>query len=475
MLVADDGGPVTRQPRGWRFRASVVVGVIVYAMVLEYAYVTFIAPKFGYLRYYYVEPDRVLMWLGLCAHIVTAWTFNARWQRPSDVMAWLTLSFVVLPIGVVPFFSGALKSSEALAWSLGSAFVLLVMNWLWSIRAPDVIPVVRRGSLMLWAVVFGFTAVTYTSMAFTVGLTIDIHSLLSVYDVRDEYKSALTAASPIVGYLVSNQGYVINPLLMSIGALKKNIPLVLIGILGQLLIYSETGFKTIFLSVPVAIALGLMLKGKTQPRSTLFFHAVNLVAIASVVIDSIRDVSVVQIFVNRLMITSGYLTAIYADFYSEAPKHLWSYSFLSGITTSPYDAPPSIYLGQKYFGFEELNVNANLFADGFANLGVAGIAIEALVLVGAVILLNMTARGLPISLISGTLLLPVIALANGSPITALFSYGLLLSALVFALVPRDDFQGFRPDHIREPDDHVPAGAPRLRFRQSLQAHPTYRR
>ncbi|MFC4371252.1 hypothetical protein [Citricoccus nitrophenolicus] len=450
-----------------------MVGVIVYAWILEYAYVEFIAPKFSYLRYYYVEPDRTLLWLGLSAHILTAWTLRPRWKRPSDVMAWLTLSFVVLPIGIVPFFSGALSSTEALAWSLGSAGALFVMNFVWSIRTQSWIPVVQRGSSVLWVLIVGFSAVTYLSMASTTGLTIDVHSLLSVYDVRDDYKTSLATASPIIGYLVTNQGNVINPLLMSIGAIKRNVPMMLAGIFGQVLIYSATGFKTIFLSIPVAIILGLILNRRKQPRSTLFFHAVNVVAIASVLVDSIRDISVVQIFVNRLMITSGYLTAIYADFYSTAPKHVWSYSFLSGIASSPYDAPPSIYLGQRYFGFEDLNVNANLFADGFANLGVAGIAIEALILVAAVILLNITARGLPVSIIAGTLLLPVIALANGSPITALFSYGLLLSALAFAVIPRETFakapleergdeskNGAQGKHATESSGHVGSAATR---------------
>ncbi|MGM7671230.1 hypothetical protein [Microbacterium sp. A93] len=426
-----------RKPGKLAFRLSIILGVVVYALVLEYAYVNFAADRFAYLRYYYVEPDRVLMGIGLCAHILTGWTLSAKWRRPSDVIAWMTFSLVVVPIGVIPFFSGAIGGWEAFGWSVGSAATLLVMNKVWSVRAATFVPIVVRQSAWLWSTIAVFSVATYGVMAVTVGLSIDLPGLFSVYDIRSEYKSTLAETSPLLGYLVSNQGNVINPLIMVLGAKRKGLPLILIGIVGQLLIYSDTGFKAIFLSVPVAVGLGWFLRNRSSLRSGLFLHSVNVIAILSIVIETFREIGIVQILVNRLMINAGYLTAMYADFYGGAPKHKWSYSFLEGVTQSPYQMSPAQYLGESYLGFEGLNANANFFADGFANWGIMGIVIEAAILLITALVLNSAARGLPISLVVGVLLLPMIGLVNGSPITSLLSYGFVLATIIFALCPRE--------------------------------------
>lgn len=421
----------------WRFRLSLAIAVVLYAWIMEYAYVNFIATKFGYLKYYYEDPNRILMSIGLCFHVIAGWTLKRRWQRPSDVVAWLTFGFVVLPIGIVPFFSGAISEHEAFIWSIGVAMALVVMNKMWSVPTLSVVPIHFGGSGLLWSFLIGVSILTYGMMATTVGLSLDVHSLFNVYDARDDYKASLAGSSALLGYLVSNQGNVVNPLLMALGAKKRNFALIGLGIVGQLLIYSLTGFKTVFLSVPVAIGLGWFLSTRAQPRSLFYMHTINAVSLLSILIDSVKDISIVQIVVNRLLVTSGYLMAIYADYYTDAPKHMWSYSFLSKFVETPYNEPPAAHLGIVYFNIDNLVVNANLFADGFANLGVGGILIEAFVLVAAVLLLNSAARGVPLSVVAGTLLLPVIALANGSPITALLSYGLLMSGVVFALYPRD--------------------------------------
>lgn len=411
--------------------------ITVYVAIIEIAYATLIAPRFGYMKYYYVEPNRIAMILSVAAHYASALTLAPRWKTATDSMSWLLLFFVTLPVATVPFYSGALDTLQALGISLLAALTLVVADRIWR-RTPLGIPVMRRGGWWLtWMTAIGFSSVTYISMLLSTGISFDIHGLFDVYDQRLDYKNAIAGSSPIVAYLVSNQGNVINPLIMTLGAMRRNIPIVLVGILGQLVIYSATGFKTIFISVPVAVGLGWFLAKRSEPSSLLFFSAVNLVALATVIIDLVRDTALAQIFVNRLMVTSGFLTAVYVDYYSGRDKHAWSYSFLEGITAQSYLQPPATHLGRVYFGSNELSVNANLFADGFANWGVPGIVVEAAVLIVIGLLLNSASRGLPISIISAVLLLPIIALANGSPIEGLLSFGLLLSVVVLATIPRD--------------------------------------
>ena len=304
-----------------------------------------------------------------------------------------------------------------------------------------IVPIARSSATNLWLFVAVFSVATYALIFLSFGFSLRLVGLTDVAPTRALYKGTLSSIGPLVGYLVSNQSNVVNTFILTYGARTRNYGMITAAVIGQALIYSATGFKTAIMSVPLCILVGLYSRRINSITGRGFVLYTLAIALAAIVIDSIRDFNLTQVIINRLLVTSGYLTPIYLVLYDGKDKALWAYSFLSGITPDSYHGvSPGYYVGQEFLNRPDVQANANLFADGFANLGIFGIAIEALFLVALLFVLNSAARGLPVYIVVGTIAVPGIAIANGSPITSALSYGLLASIVLFALIPRDIFK-----------------------------------
>ncbi|WIV45292.1 hypothetical protein [Glutamicibacter nicotianae] len=157
---------------------------------------------------------------------------------------------------------------------------------------------------------------------------------------------------------------------------------------------------------------------------------------STVILDRFFSFGAVDIVVNRMLITAGHLTPYYLKVYEEHNWHYWSYSFLSGIVEPTHEMTPGFYVSVMSFNRPDIQSNANMFADGYANLGYLGIIIEAVFLAMVLLLINSSSRGLPIQIVMPTLILPAFALCNGSPFTGFLSFGLGLPIIMFALIPR---------------------------------------
>ena len=116
------------------------------------------------------------------------------------------------------------------------------------------VPVIRRptpsiGTYVLLLVAFGLTVDGYLLATF--GIRFDLPGLAEVYDVRSSFRDAVGGGVGAIaaGYLVPWAGNAINPLLMTIGIVRRRWLLVVLGLVGQVLIYQVTGFKSILFSV----------------------------------------------------------------------------------------------------------------------------------------------------------------------------------------------------------------------------------
>jgi hypothetical protein len=418
---------------------SLFVGTLVFAAILQYAYAELIAPQFGYMRFKYTPPDLGFSLPALAAAYVVGVLLPRSLKRPSDAVLWMLWTLVVLPISLVPFYAPGLKPGEALLLALGTCALFAGIRAVVSLPELNFVPVNRSSAGLFWAFVVGFSGVTYVYMLATFGFEAQLTSLTDVYGTRFEYRDSLTAAGPILAYLIFNQGNVVNTFLITYAVWSRRWVLLVVGVLGQMWIFSATGYKTVALSIPVCIAIGWLVSRSQAVNGRLLIHSVNAVAVGAIFLDSIKDSGLVNILINRMLITAGHLTPIYVDVYQDQEKAVWAYSFLKGIVPDPYGTSPAFFVGEAYYGNPALTANANLIADGYANLGVAGVLIEAAFLIVLLLAINSAARRLPLAPVLGTMILPSFALANGSPFSAALTFGFVLATVLLALVPRDRF------------------------------------
>lgn len=417
-----------------------LLALLAYAAVLHWTFQHEIAPVFAYLGARYAAPDPLNYVLVALALAIVALTLPGRIGTPADWMTWVLFIVVGIPAALIPQYSQILDRGPALVLGLVVSGVFLALSLLGRAgpgRASGLR--LRVPMTLVWVAVAGFSLVTYAWVGATSGLALVSFDVTRIADMRAAYRDEL-AAGPLLGYLIRYQGSVLNPFLMAAGVLRRSWVLALAGTVGQAALFSATGYKLFYFAIPAALGVAFALRRGRSLTGLAVTAGVTMASLVAILADHIRGGPLlwVEIFIDRMLVVPGMLTAAYVWVYDDRPKHLWTYSIINPIGPETYHGePPGIVVGILFSGSRNANANANFMADGYANLGWTGLAIESLVVVAILWWLNATGRHLPIALTAPMLLIPALTLANGSAFTALTTGGVVFAGLLMACLPAD--------------------------------------
>ncbi|AMM19181.1 hypothetical protein AX769_02340 [Frondihabitans sp. PAMC 28766] len=439
-----------------------VAGVVVYALTLQWVYATLVSPEFAYIGYFYSTPPWFVTTFCIAATSAVALLLPRTITRVSHVIVWVLLVVCVAPAMLMAPYTGYLTSGQAILVSttVGASFAIVALG----VRtAPS-----RLGApkglrpAFVWAAIAVYSAVTYTLMTATLGLSLRFVQLSEVYDVRDEYKDDI-AGSGALAYMISPQANIINPYLIAHGLINRKWWLVLVGVFGQYLIYSASGFKTVLFATPAILLIAFLFRSRRVPAAHSFvFGSVALMAASAAADLAQGNSTLTSLFSRRFLLTPGLLTSVYAKFFGENPQSHLSHSVLHWWTSSPYDTAPALTVGQFMRPGSKLAANANIFADGFANFGYAGFVGVGVLLLVFLRVLDHVSRGLPLGLAAMVMVMPSITLSNTAILTSLLSHGLAAGVVLLAIIPRPpSAEGHVPDAEARPAEPVrsPIGSP----------------
>ncbi|CAG7574081.1 hypothetical protein FB554_2249 [Barrientosiimonas humi] len=441
--------------RSGRLRFLSALICLALAWVLQKVYRDIVYPQFNYLGYSYQDPQLAPYALALAIVCLCAMLLPVKLRRPSDTIVWILFVVAGLPAILVPHYGGPLEASQAAMLSAQSGAVMLAITV--AARRNPLSLTLPRISLpvgVFWTGVAVYSLGVYTLIFAQFGVPTSVPNLLDVYDVRGDYRTALEGAA-ILSYLIPTQAGVVNPIVIARGLQRGKTALILLGLTGQIVIFAASGLKSVILSTPALILFYAILRRDRFSYGWLIALGTFIGALGSMVADLARGTATwTSISVRRFLLTPGLLAAAYVYVFDEAEKGYWAYSFLSSFRTYPYTESPPFMVGRIYFGREGMNSNASLFADGFANLGFLGMAIEGGALIVLLWLVNASTQGLPNALATLTFVVPAIALANSSVFTTALTHGLIAGILLSMLMARED-------RGRERDDARGAAPPLL--------------
>lgn len=416
---------------------AVILGAVSYIVALNAIYIFHISPQFSYMGYVFQPAPLGILIIAWVAAWLPSWWLPIQLSRPSQVVYWLLYVLVYVPATFMPFFSlgRPLISLLALLGALVIAFAFIGLIY----RLPIIaLTRLHLPPLIFWAIV-GLLGLSLSGLVVTsFGFSFDLPGILEVYDVRADFKEA--EASRLANYSVSWLGNVIFPLVISVSLIRRNIALLILGVLGQLFIFSVTGFKSVLFSSGLLIALLIALYGRGRLFGLMVMWGMASLVAITWLLDILSNSPIFSsLFVRRLIITPGILTGWYYDFFSENPKAQLGHSILRSFVDYPYDRLPPLLIGRDYFGREETYANANLWADAFANFGFWGIAVFTLVLMLILWLFDSLVhkRGFG-QLALATLLLgiPAFTLSNTALLTSLLTHGILLAWMILFFLPK---------------------------------------
>lgn len=430
-------------------RSFIVVplAMFLYALALHWTYKEIIQPAFSYMGQRYEPAEFGLVAATWLTATVVCLTLPKKIETPSAVIIWVLFVVTIAPTILMSTYLGIVDQSEAVLMSMGFGAALAAVSLLVR-RFKHPRPLIKSLSVTsFWLLIGVFSGFVYVYLALTAGLSLQFLSIFEVYDVREDYAEVLSGAG-ILGYLVSTQANVVNPIIISRGLYGKNWMMVAVGVVGQLILYSGTGFKTILFSIPALLIVALLFRRKGSPQGLTFAWGAAGVILVAATVDSLQHGLLwSSLFARRFLITPASLSSRYYEYYSNTEFEMLSHSILRPFFANPpHQYGPARMIGYSVSGSTSLAANANLFADGYAHFGWFGVGAIALLLIVFLRIVDRVAFGLPAAAASLVVVMPSIALSNTSMLTAMFSHGLAAMVLLLALAPRTGWgEGARAD------------------------------
>lgn len=427
-----------REPKKIPVRKIVVIpaAIALYAVIIHWVYRDTLAPLFGYAGYEYQAPSHpvfpIAVWL---ITVIAGWFLPARISKPSSLILWVLFTVMLAPSLLLSPYIGSLSEGRSVAVSCGLALAFIAVCLGVHRSKPAEGFLKRPSATTFWLVVIGFSGFVYAYLAITAGLSFRFHSFEDVYDIRSEYVNELEAAG-LLGYLVSTQANVVNPLIMARGIHARKPVILLVGALMQLVLYSVTGFKTILLSMAAIAILVIIFRRNAAPRGAVFLWGASGVVVVAAAVDAWRDSIIwTSLFTRRFLVTPGRLSNLYFEFYGDKPAHMLSGTAFIPKFNNDYEYGPSRTISLWVTGSETTSMNANFFANGFSQFHWAGVFGAALILIVYLRVLDRAAVGIPVSATALIVVMPAITLSNTAIYTAMLSHGLVVALICLALCP----------------------------------------
>lgn len=417
-----------------RERALLLFTATLFVAGFYLSYAKLIQPYYGYEGFGLFPrtlADSVMSW-GIA--LAPATVLPTRWTRPSGLVVWIMYVLAYVPSVLVPVWSLDKPYAElvTLQFFLLTSFSVLALVSYWP---PLPVRRVRVRSHVFWAV-FTFTAIgVYASLYSSFGFRLP-PGIFDVYAVRLEARQVVAQTGRFLGYALRLASNMVAPFLIAVGLMNRRAWVVGLGVLASLAVYSFDGTKSTLLA-PLAIVGMWLFTRESPPRASRFMLIGAGIVWGFSMVDMVLGRPLLTgVFLRRVMAVPGLLTGYYYDFFSKNPPFVWSYSVLAPFVPNPYPyAAPAFLVGDVYFGNAATSANANLWADGFANLGFVGMVLETLILAGYLWLYDGIARRRDRTFAQLMMVLASFTLSNASVLTSLWTHGLFAILVLLFMAP----------------------------------------
>lgn len=410
--------------------------MVLFRFLLDMSYGTIVSETLSYVGYEYSPRGFVGISVSYLFTIILASLFSPDLRSVSRVVVFYLFLFTYVPISTLYAQNDSLGSSPY--FLLTACFLLLILGV--RVMHPELrkslVPRFKKG----FAIKFSLVAavITLAVLLAKYGVPSRLPSLMEVYDVRESYKETF---SRLIGYAVGWQGNVFNGFLFIVGILRRRMLLVTVALLLQVYLYSITGFKSLLFSYIFIIWLVIGSRFFSRYLAHYLVGTICLSLVAIIVSTKyVEDLVLLPgIFLARLYFVPALLFNYYYDFFSYHYIDLFAQNLpVSLFINSNYKIPIPYVIGDYYFGRAEMSANANFFANGYANLGIAGCLLVTLILIAILHGLDLLSAGKNQLLVLSVVAMPMFYLTNSSFQTTFLTHGFLMAITIIFLLPEEE-------------------------------------
>jgi hypothetical protein len=437
-------GPAKKINLGSALRISMPVTILLFCAGFNYSYVYWVSPTWSYMGVTYKSPDMALVVVAyLLASVVCALS-PLRIRRPSQIIYWFLFFTVYIPGLFVPLYLQLDNGFTLLLLQLSLAAGMLLIGISYKLRLLNMrlYPVDQR---LFWGVFSVLFLLGNAAVLYSFNGKLHLASYEEVYAVRMPAKQIL-AANPAIGYIIHLLSLVMNPLLMGYGLVSRRKKLFVLGMLGEVFLYTTGADKQLMAAPIIVFILYYTIKrdrGGWAPKMGLFFAAIFFVLTTMAITAKPGAIFNLSSFVLvRSFAAPGVEMGQYQYFFENLPHtYLGNVTGINLFVANPYARP----MGEEvtsFYGitskYGAVNANATFFAsDGIGGFGLPGIPLMGILCALVFWILDSCARKYPLKFSVPALALIIVSLTNVSLFSTLAGNGLIVWILLFIIMPRD--------------------------------------
>ena len=415
-----------------------MIVILVYTAILLWAYATIISPYFSYFGYYLNWPSTTEMAVLICLVLVPTLLMPSRLIKPSQLVSWWMYVTVYIPSVLLPPLSLSLNTAKLMRLELSLLVAMSALAVMSRLRAIPFRPLkIRPRVFWIALAVFWIATLAFVASHFNLStLIVNLASLFlggSEYTIRNGFFDELSQAGRLLGYATGQIGEAVDPFLIAYGLVaRRKLPLAA-GIAGQLILFSVIGAKSVLFSTLFIAIVFFLLRWFRNSFSLALGGVLISVVLLSAGADYLSNgIFLSSITTRRTLLDPGLLTGFYYEHYSENEQAGLAYHFANPGESVP---APSYEIGLVYFGDEHVDANANLWAEGYADFGLAGIAGFTLLLGAMVWFYDSVSLRQNRILAIVVFAMQAFSFSNSAPLTTLITHGGLMSALLLWAAP----------------------------------------
>jgi len=430
-------------------RLRSLLAVAAYAGVLLWVYATILSPLFSYEGYRLAWPGPpTMVWL-IALALGPAPFLPHTLSRPSALIVWWLYLAAYIPSILVPALSLSMSWENLFPLHISLAVSMGLLCLACSCR-PLAVGQMNLSPTLFWSV---FALIWLTGLAFASGQSSVLANVGSLftgateYDIRGQVQRVVTGGNRVLAYVLGELGQALNPFLLTLGIVRRRGIYLAAGIIGQLIVFGVTGFKTVVLSAIFLPLVFLVIRRWRCNFGFAFTSGVIAVMLTCAIVDQVSGgIFFSSLFTRRTLAGPGLLTGFYFDHFSQVSHAGIAYHLHRDA--SVLDASREI--GLVYFGSSNVDANANLWAEGFADLGVPGILGFTLITALMIWLYDSIAHRRNLELAVLLAVMPAVGLSNSAPTTVMITHGGLAAAMLLYLAPLDPADAAEPEEPHEP-------------------------
>jgi len=413
-----------------------ILAAMFYTVCFNVVYIYVLANRYEYFSFHPVLLEDLLIFG--CVAILPVIFMPRMLKKPSSIIIWLLYILVFIPSCIIPLFALNINRPYLFSNLLIMIICFMILNVVRMLKTIH-FPAIRINEKIIWFLFECLVSLVLIAVFVKYRKIMHLSSISTVYEQRKIAARAIVSRS-IFAYLIFWLESVICPFLIVCGVFLKKYIALLIGICGQLMVYSIFAGKGTLFSIVFLIAMLLFFKIKKNKLSlTAFFYYIIIFIGLSVLVDHLifHHGFMVGHFVRRVLYIPGLLTGWYFVFFQHYSHYFLSKSILRSFIVSPYSVVIPHQVSYFITGRTGIDANANYFASAYANFGRFGMLIYSFILMLILWVLDGLSSKWPKPIIYTLAFFISFSLINTDLLVFLCTHGvIILFFLLYLLVPQ---------------------------------------